>query len=148
MNTENIQDIYPLSPMQQGMLFHSIYSPESGTYIEQIYCDFVGQLNVEAFEKAWQAIIERNPILRTAFVWESVDEPVQVVFEQVDFSIFQADWREKSTEQQANDLQDYLLAERKHGFELTSAPLMRIALLLTAENTYKFVWTHHHLLLD
>ncbi|MBN1481964.1 amino acid adenylation domain-containing protein [candidate division KSB1 bacterium] len=148
MNTNNIQDIYPLSPMQQGMLFHSIYSPESGTYIEQIYCDFVGPLNVEAFQRAWQAIIKRNPILRTAFVWEGVDEPVQVVFDHVDFEITQQDWRMKSRKQQAAKLRRFLAAERKKGFELSQAPLMRIALFQTTQTTTKFVWTHHHLLLD
>lgn len=148
MNSENIQDIYPLSPMQQGMLFHSIYSPESGAYIEQTFSDLVGDLNVAAFEQAWQAVIDRNPVLRTAFVWEGVDEPMQVVFAQVDFSILQQDWRQKSGEDQDKDLQAYLQKERAQGFDLTDAPLMRIALFRTADDVFKLVWTHHHLLID
>ncbi|NIA31612.1 MAG: non-ribosomal peptide synthetase, partial [Actinobacteria bacterium] len=148
MNTENIQDIYPLSPMQQGMLFHSLYSPESGAYIEQTFADLVGELNVDAFEKAWQTVIERNPILRTAFVWEGVDEPVQVVFVQLDFTILKEDWRQKAKNKQDKHLDDYLQKERARGFDLTAAPLMRIALFQTANDVFKLVWTHHHLLLD
>ena len=148
MNTENIQDIYPLSPMQQGMLFHSLYSPESGAYIEQTFADLVGELNVDAFEKAWQTVIDRNPVLRTAFVWEGVDEPVQVVFAQADFNILKQDWRQKSKNEQDKSLNDYLQKERTRGFDLAAAPLMRIALMQTSDQTFKLVWTHHHLLLD
>ena len=87
MNTDNIQDIYALSPMQQGMLFHSIFSPDSGTYVEQTNAELNGPLNVQAFARAWRTVVDRNTILRTAFVWEGVDEPVQVVLSDVDFDI-------------------------------------------------------------
>lgn len=54
MSNKNIEAAYPLSPMQQGMLFHTIYAPESGMYFEQLSCTFVGNLNVAAFQRAWQ----------------------------------------------------------------------------------------------
>ncbi|RPI00005.1 MAG: non-ribosomal peptide synthetase, partial [Calditrichaeota bacterium] len=128
MNTENIQDIYPLSPMQQGMLFHTIYSPDLGTYVEQTEVEISGALNQSAFIRAWQAVVDRNPILRTCFVWENVDEPLQVVFKQVELPVMMEDWRGKSSDIQKRELHQFLLRDRKNGFNLTSPPLMRLAL--------------------
>jgi surfactin family lipopeptide synthetase C len=69
MGLENLEDLYQLSPMQQGMLFHTIYAPESGAYFEQSVFTIKGELEVGAFERAWQHIIDRHPILRSSFLW-------------------------------------------------------------------------------
>ena len=69
MSTRRIQDVYPLSPLQEGMLFHSLYAPESGVYVEQLSCELLGPLDVAAFERAWGRVIERHAILRTAWVY-------------------------------------------------------------------------------
>ena len=148
MSSEHIEDIYPLSPMQQGMLFHSIYTPETGVYVEQLNCRLVGSLNVSAFERAWQMAVDRNPILRTAFVWEELDEPVQVVHKQVALPIAQQDWRTLSSLEKDSRLKAFLETERDKGFELSEAPLMRLALIHEADDVYRFVWIHHHLLVD
>ena len=69
MQLTNVEDIYPLSPMQEGMLFHSLYDPQSEVYFEQITFTLHGNLNVAAFQQAWQQVIARHPILRTLFLW-------------------------------------------------------------------------------
>jgi len=148
MSTENIQDIYPLSPMQQGMLFHSVYTPEKGVYVEHISCALHGKLNVSAFEYAWQQAVDRNPILRTAFVWEGVDEPVQVVHKQVGLPIERLDWRKLAPEQQAIKRNEFFKSHLEQGFDLSEAPLMRLALIQEADDRFRFSWTHHHLLVD
>jgi hypothetical protein len=61
------------------MLFHSLYAPESGVYCTQLSCVLEGDLNLSAFEQAWQRVVDIHPILRTAFVWEGLERPVQVV---------------------------------------------------------------------
>ena len=71
-----IEDAYPLSPMQQGMLFHSLLAPDSGVDIEQLYCELHEALDVAAFQRSWRCVIERHPILRTSFSWQGVDEPL------------------------------------------------------------------------
>jgi hypothetical protein len=76
---KQVEDLYPLSPMQRGMLFHSLYAPESGVYCTQLSCVLEGDLKLEAFEQAWQQVVDTHPILRTAFVWEGRDKPLQVV---------------------------------------------------------------------
>lgn len=148
MIRENIEDIYSLSPMQQGMLFHSLYSPEAGVYSEQVSCRLKGHLNIAAFERAWQTVLDRHPILRTAFIWEDLDEPVQVVYRQVKIPFTSLDWRGLDPDQRNKQLSELLQAELKKKFDLSQAPLMRFTLIQEADDSYRLVWNHHHLLID
>lgn len=143
-----IEDSYPLSPMQQGMLFHSLYEQQSGVYSEQIICNLHENLNVSAFMQSWQRVIERHSVLRTSFFWEGSNQPVQSVYRQVKLPLKQQDWRGLSESEQENQLQAYLQNDRQRDFDLKVAPLMRLALFQLAEADYKLVWTFHHALLD
>ncbi len=145
---KNVEDIYPLSPVQQGMLFHALYDPKAGMYLEQKTCTLNGELDVSAFERAWQRVVERHPILRTAFVWQGLDEPMQVVRQKVKLSWIQEDLRGLSPEEQQAQLAAFLRTDRAQGVEPSKAPLMRLALFRLAADTYQFTWTHHHILLD
>ncbi len=144
----NIEAIYPLSPMQQGMLFHSLEAPSSGVYVEQFSCELLGQINRSAFESAWQILVDRHPALRTAFVWERVSEPLQVVVRQTNIHLRYVDWATETTDQVARQLDELLVLDRANDFLLSSAPLMRLVLIRLREDRYQFVWTHHHMLLD
>ena len=147
-SAENIEDIYPLSPMQQGILFHTLYASEPGMYCAQWSCTLHGNLQVSAFKQAWQRVVDRHPVLRTAFNWEPRDEPFQVVYRHVELPWRQHDWRSMSAVEQERQLEAFLAEDRAQGFELSKAPLMRLTLLQLAEDTYQFVWSLHHLLLD
>ncbi len=144
----NIESFYPLSPMQQGMLFHSLFAPESGVYVEQLNTTLRGRLDIPAFERTWQRVVQRHPILRTAFAWEGLKEPIQVVRREVAMTIAQEDWRGLDPAEQQHRLAVFLQTEQARGFDLTRAPLIRLALLRLADDAYEFVWTHHHILLD
>ena len=149
MKSKNqIEDLYPLSPVQHGILFHSLYEPESGVYLVQKYCTLSGDLNIAAFEQAWQRVVERHTILRTSFMWEGLDEPLQIVNRKVQLGLSQLDWRDLTPAQQQRRLEKYLERERKQGFNLSEAPLMRLALIRLSADSYKFVWTYHHLIID
>jgi amino acid adenylation domain-containing protein/thioester reductase-like protein len=148
VNWENIENFYPLSPIQQGILFHTLYAPESGVYFNQTLCTLHGNLNVSTFEQAWQQVVDRHSVLRTSFVWKSIKEPVQIVHRQVKLPCIQHDWQKLSAQEQQERLETLLQAERKQGFELNKAPLMRLTIIQLAFDTYQFVWSHHHLLLD
>ncbi|MEH2027051.1 non-ribosomal peptide synthase/polyketide synthase [Nostoc sp.] len=147
-NRQNIEDIYPLSPMQEGMLFESLYAPDSGVYFEQITCILTGNLDVKTFEQAWQQVVARHTIFRTAFLWESLSQPVQVVYRQVNVTVETYNWRDLSTQEQQQQLEAFLDSERQKGFQVSQAPLMRLHLIQLDVDTYQFVWCHHHLLLD
>src|SRR4051812_12612675 len=90
---KNVEDVYALSPAQQGMLFHTLYDAGSGVYIGQLICSLHGNLNVPAFQRAWQPTIDRHPVLRTAFLWEGLEQPLQVVRRRVRLPWVLEDWR-------------------------------------------------------
>jgi len=148
MGLENTEDFYPLSPLQEGLLFHTLYSPEGGVYISQISCAMPGDLNVSALKQAWARVVERHAALRTFFVWEGLKKPVQVVQKHVEIPWQHLDWRGPSREAQREQLRAYLAGERTRGFELSKAPLMRLALIRMSDDEYQFIWSHHHILLD
>jgi surfactin family lipopeptide synthetase C len=153
MNKKDLEDIYELSPLQQGILFHSICEPETGVYFIQLCYRLRGNLNLAAFEQAWQQVVARHTILRTAFYWEKLEKPLQVVYKQVPVRIEQEDWRESGDWETRRDgekkqLEAWLEVDRKKGFNLSQAPLMRWHLIRCAEDDYYFVWSKHHLILD
>ncbi|MBN4003643.1 amino acid adenylation domain-containing protein [Nostoc sp. LPT] len=148
VKNKNIEDFYPLSPMQQGILYHSLAAPKSGNYFEQFSWTLQGKLNITAFHRAWQHIIERHSILRTCFVWEGLKEPVQVVHRQVVLPWQEYNWQHLSSDEQQQKLELFLESDRSGGFEITQPPLMRLTLVQLSDTSYNFTWSHHHLLLD
>ncbi len=145
---DNVESIYPLSPMQQGMLFHTLYTPESGVYFEQLCFTLRGALDVAAFERAWQQLIERHAVLRTVFAWETRDKPLQVVRRHAALPWTTHDWRDLSPDAQQRQLAAWLKDDQARGFDLHQAPLMRVTLFRLADETWRCVWSFHHLLLD
>ena len=107
-----IEDVYPLSPLQEGMLFHSTLEPESGIYVQQLTCLLRGKLDVRAFEGAWTTVLERHPILRSAFVRADSSEPRQAVYRRADLPLAVADWRALEEQEQEELLENYLLDDR------------------------------------
>ncbi|HEY0607136.1 MAG TPA: amino acid adenylation domain-containing protein [Herpetosiphonaceae bacterium] len=148
MIDQEIETIYELSPLQHGMLFHSAFAPESGVYVQQLSCTLRGDLDADAFIRAWQHIVDRHAILRTSFFWENLEKPLQVVYRSVDVPIEHDDWRDMSPEEQSARLDAYLAADRQRGFDLSSAPLMRLLLARVAADEHRLVWSHHHIVLD
>lgn len=151
MDKKQIEMIYSLSPQQQGMLFEHLYAAEAGlpgVHIEQFTCIVHGPLDQQAFERAWQRIVERHPALRTAFVWKDQPEPLQVALRRVTLPFERHDWRGLAPEVQRERLQAYLAADRQRGFDLAAAPLTRLALFQIDDRSHQVVWTFHHMLLD
>lgn len=149
MSTEDkIEDIYPLSPMQQGMLFHCLYSPDPGMYLSQVSCTLSSPFDPLAFEWAWQQVVNRHAIFRTSFVWEGLDDPLQVVWKRLKLNVEREDWRGLSHAEQQQRLQAHVEATGRRGLKLSDAPLMRLTLVRLGEEEYQFICMYHHLLLD
>src|SRR5262245_48230901 len=148
MNVKQVEDFYPLSFMQQGLLFHSLYETKSDVYFEQVTCVLQGGLNIAAFERSWQNVVARHPVLRTSFVSGSLKAPVQVVNRAVNSRVEMEDWRDQPDDEQQRRLREFLDADRKRGFDFAQAPLMRLTLIAIKQDHYQFVWSHHHVLLD
>ncbi|MEA5549588.1 amino acid adenylation domain-containing protein [Anabaena cylindrica UHCC 0172] len=145
---DKIQDIFPLTPLQKGLLFHSLYEPESGVYFEQLHCQLQGDVSIVAVRQAWQTLVDRHPILRTAIVTKGQTEPVQIVFRNLVFNITEEDWRGLSKTAQKTRLQEFLEADKRQGFILNRPPLMRVSLIRLEEDSWHLIWSHHHLILD
>ena len=143
-----IEDLYPLSPMQEGMLFHSLYGSDSGIYTTQLVCELNGHLNEDAFEMAWQAAVDAHAVLRTGFEWKGVEEPVQVVRRSIKMHLKREDWSSLDREEQEKKSGEYLRQDRERAFDLNQPPLMRLVVAGTADDASLLIWTSHHLLLD
>lgn len=141
-------DTYPLSPMQQGMLFHYVSEQNSGVDIEQIIFSLPEDLNIQAFRSAWEQVVSRHAVLRTSFRWEKLAEPLQDVHQEVSFPYIEKDWSGLSNTDQAKELDHYFQTDRQLGFDLSKAPNLRLMVARLAEGMYKCVWTFHHILLD
>jgi thioesterase domain-containing protein/acyl carrier protein len=148
MAEQNIEAIYPLSPSQQGMLFETLATAEAGIHIEQLISHWQGDIDLAAIEEAWQRVVQRHAILRTTFIWQNQDEPLQVVLRRVKVPLEWQDWRGFSSPQQQERLATYLRQDRQRGFKVTRAPLLRLALFQLGEHAYQCVWTFHHILMD
>lgn len=146
--TENVEDIYTLAPIQEGLLYHSVSEPESGMYLEQGFCDLVGNLDVERFRNVWQKVQQRHSILRTGFIWKSITLPHQIVYRETELPFGVKDLRNENSGMQNSIIEEYLQTDRKKGVDFTKAPLMRLKLFKLAENIHKFIWTIHHLIND
>ena len=143
-----VKDFYPLSPMQEGMLFHSLMDTGSGVYVKQMTYVLNGELNIPALERAWQDAVDRFAILRTFFVWEDLNKPVQVVQSNVKVTLHQEDWSDVPEAEVEQGLREYAEAARVRGFDLAEPPLMRMALIKLGAENYRLVWTWHHILID
>lgn len=129
-----VQDIYPLTPMQRGMLFHSISDPT--VYVQQ-FTARLRDLDVDRFEAAWRTVVQLHPILRTAFLWEEADRPLQAVLDRAEVVV-------------TRDSGDPAggMAEDLGEFALHRAPLLRLRVTDLGDGDHHVAWTHHHLLLD
>ncbi|MEO7020993.1 MAG: amino acid adenylation domain-containing protein, partial [Ktedonobacteraceae bacterium] len=145
---KDIEDIYPLSPMQHGMLFHSLYDPAFDIYYCQGSWTIRGPIDISAFRHAWHQVIARHPILRTTFAWIGLDQPLQIVSRETMASLEYLDWCEMPTHEQQENLATFLSADQVRGFQLSEAPLMRLSLIHLDHDSYRFVWSYHHILLD
>ena len=148
MKNRDIETICHLSPQQKGMLFGTARGNEDGIFIEQYTCVLRGPLDVQAYRQAWQRVVDRHSILRTAFVWKEQEEPLQVVMREAEVPLKRQDLRGVAPADQRMLVEAYLNADRRQAFKLMKAPLMRLALLQLGDEEHFFVWTIHHILVD
>nr|WP_232106364.1 non-ribosomal peptide synthetase [Pseudomonas mendocina] len=143
---QEIEDIYPLSPMQQGMLFHTLYQKTGGDYVNQMRVDVQG-LEVERFRQAWQAVVDHHEVLRAGFI-TVFGQPLQVIRRRLELPFTVLDWASQPQLQLQQDLDAWSLADRQRGFDLQRDPLLRLTVIRTGENSHHLIYTSHHILMD
>ncbi len=148
--TPPIRSLYPLSPMQEGMLFHSRLDNSSGMYCEQVSVLLSGDMNLAAMQQAWNEALVSHDILRTVFVWEDLPKPLQLVCSKAQLEISNIDWRDERDLEAK--LKRFLQEDRAKGFDFSQAPLMRLHYIQCPSDTGailgRLIWTYHHILLD
>ncbi|SDH72564.1 non-ribosomal peptide synthase domain TIGR01720/amino acid adenylation domain-containing protein, partial [Pedobacter terrae] len=145
---KNIQAIYPLSPIQEGMIFHSLYNSNASSYCEQLVCDLEGYINLSVLELSWSSILEKHTILRSSFHYKDFKFPVQCVHKELKIPFEFIDVREVPINKQPSYVEDLAFQNKKAGFNVDKPPLIRITVLRVSEDKYKMIWTSHHLLTD
>ena len=148
MEATSIYKPYPLSPLQQGMLFHNLSLPGSGVDIQQTLCKIRESVNHNTFRTAWEMVIKRHAVLRTRFSWEGLNEPIQVVEPNVTLPLDYFDWRHLTPVEWDKRTEEILLQDRLRGFDMSEAPMMRVFLFELGASEYWFIWTFHHALMD
>ncbi|MCY7965460.1 non-ribosomal peptide synthetase [Bacillus inaquosorum] len=145
-----IQDIYPLSHMQEGMLFHSLMDVSSKAYVEQTSFTITGNLCIDSFQKSLNLLVSRYDIFRTIFIKEVQDltGPQQVVLSNRELTVYREDFSHLADHEQQALIDAFMTKDREKGFNLQKDPLMRLALFDRGNSQYTCVWTHHHIIMD
>lgn len=147
-NASNIENIYQVTPMQAGMLYHGMLDGSGASYATQFSFNLTGNVDVAALKQSWQCLVDHYDILRTSFVSFASGNVNQIVHKNVELPIDEIDWRELSRDDIPQKLADFHAKDKQRGFDFSSAPLMRISLITLADNQLHCLWTHHHILLD
>lgn len=146
----DVEDLYPATPMQSGLLFHSLLVRSA--YVTQLRLTFEGDLDTQAFRQAWHTLQQRHAIFRTAFVGEDHGQLHQAVLANAPVPWHSDNLRHLSAEAQNAHIEAYRDAEYEAGFNLHAAPLMAVALFQTlsaaGEPQTQLLWSHHHALSD
>ena len=141
-----IEDVYPLTDMQHGILVRCVSYPDQPVYMGQWWAEIQGALDEQAFADAWNAVVQRHTALRSAFHWELKDQPFQVVHRQAALSVESLDW--SASTDWRHELQVFLQEDRDTPFDLKRPPLMRVRLVRLADDRHVIIWTRHHLVVD
>ncbi|MGH2666783.1 amino acid adenylation domain-containing protein [Flavobacterium sp.] len=148
INKEDISALYELSPLQEGILFHSLYNPKSTAYKTQFSMEFPEGLNLNAFKKAWEYVIKNHTILRTSFIHDQLNIPIQCVYKKSDFNYDHVDYTHFEKEELEIQFEALLQNERSKEFDFKKPPLMRVTLVQVDSKAIRMIWTKHHILWD
>jgi fengycin family lipopeptide synthetase D len=143
-----IEKIYPLSPMQQNLLFNYLMDKESDAYFEQSILPISGKIDVDILEESFNRIIQQHEVLRSVFVYEKIKKPRQVIKKNVSLKIDFKDLSHMEKQKGRLYYKAFLGEDKKKRFNLTRDLLIRIFIFKTGEDRYKLVWTFHHILMD
>ena len=147
-HTYELEDICPLSPLQEGMLFHSLYDTNKAAYLVQFQCEIKGPFSMESFRKSWEYLMKKHSILRTGIMNEGLGVPVQCVYKEVPVPIEVQDYTSLPEKEAIQKVDSFIEKDKHTEFDLAKAPLFRIALLKLNEHATQLVLTNHHILWD
>ncbi len=143
-----VENVYPLTPMQKGMLFHSLLDEASSSYFEQASFDLQGELKIDWFKASLERLFETYAVLRTRFYSGWNDTPLQIVYKTQTPQIHFADLRDIEEHLREDAIATYQREDKAKGFDLARDPLMRIAIFRMEDRKYHLIWSFHHIVMD
>ncbi len=150
-HSEGIENIYPMSDIQVGMVLTSEMmrlDGELGIYHDQMVSQ-IGSVDIPLMEKALKLMVQKHEILRTSFHLYDYSKPVQIIYKEIDVTIKQHHLLDKNSDEQETYINEFLLKEREeHIFEVTKAPLWRVDFFEIGTSDSMFVFQFHHAIMD
>ncbi|MBD3860021.1 amino acid adenylation domain-containing protein [Bacillus sp. 28A-2] len=148
MSKQKIQKVYPLTPMQEGMLYHAMLDPNSSSYFTQLELGISGEFDLDLFEQSLNELIRTYDILRTAFVYQQLQKPRQVVLAERHLDVYREDLSHLNHQEQQKVFDQYKKQVRKQGFNLTKDLLLKVAVFQLNETNWHLIWSNHHIIMD
>ena len=148
LNKSNLKDIYSLTPLQEGMLFHSQLNAGSSAYTEQTDILIEGIFQPEIFKKSWLLITQKYDAFRSIFITKKADKPLQVIMKELEFDFRIENISQMSAAEKGFHLNQFREKDIKLGFDLSKGPLFRLTIFELGANQYQVIWTFHHIILD
>ncbi|MFH0787411.1 MAG: amino acid adenylation domain-containing protein [Pseudomonadota bacterium] len=147
ISKSNVENIYPLTPLQEGMLFHDLKDPGKA-YFQQLSFRCQGQIDPEVFRATWEELVRRHDVLRTIFVHQDVPRPLQIVLHQWPINFSAHDLRKLPKEEAEARIIAFKEEDRGNPFNPAKDPLTRVKVISLADNEAEVIWSHHHIILD
>ena len=144
---QNVADLYPLTPLQQGILSHALRAEGDDPYLVKLCFRVRGPVDPQALRRAWQAVVDRHAALRADLEWVKTREPIQIVYRDCPVAIEELSWVGEPPAGEEARLAALLTAEAGR-FRLDRAADRRILLVATGREEWLLVWVFHHVLLD
>jgi amino acid adenylation domain-containing protein/non-ribosomal peptide synthase protein (TIGR01720 family) len=148
LQAADVEEVYPLAPMQEGLLYRHRLHPASPAYHLQMDFDMRGPIDSGRYRQAWSEIVRRHAVLRTAFFDEDLPRPVQVVLRDRAIEFVVEDLSEQSPDERAASIARYKATELARRFDPGHGPLWRVAVLRTGAEQHRVLWSYHHILID
>ncbi|GLS24565.1 non-ribosomal peptide synthetase [Marinibactrum halimedae] len=150
---DNIQDIFPLTPLQSGMLFETLYSQtdsNNGMYLTQSAIGFQGQADINVLQQAWQQVVNHYDALRMQVITDNsagINEGLQVILKKLEVNIKLVDWKEKNDEALKAACDIWMQESKRSGINFEQGPLLRMT-LFQGQNCCYLLFEQHHIVLD
>ena len=141
-----VKNIYPLTPLQEGMLFHSLMRENETPYFEQMIFDIKGDFDIEIFRSSWNKIVERYDVFRTIFVHKKTPSPKQVVLKEGTIKLFYQDISTQKMQQAF--IENFKHEDKQNYFNLEKQNPLRVNVFKKGENFYSVIVSFHHILMD
>ncbi|MDO9103414.1 MAG: amino acid adenylation domain-containing protein [Methylovulum sp.] len=148
ISKDNLKDLCPLTPMQEGMLYQSLLDGNSTAYHEQLCFTLAGALNPELYRQSWELLVARHEVLRSVFIVNKTQQPLQAVLHHTPAFFTVEDWAGRTDAEQKQAIADYLHADLAQRFKLVDQPPFRVKLFDLGGQRWCLVWSFHHILLD